>query len=764
VKHSLEHFLCEAHRCVPHLSAEERRAWAQRCHAEHPGVTEQHITVPLEDRQKTEDRSASGPRPSDFCLLTSDFTRRRWSFRAVALVALLFCAAREVRCQDAAGFNGGLDPAFRNVPLVWVVNAPNGSCSGVSIEYAFSASPPALYGCNQSTLTWGQISGSGGGGSGCNPTGGAGVVQASNGAGACQNTSATDNGTTFKVREPLVSTGTLPGIGSGQGVLGGSSIDGGLLAGEGSTNDLTLANGAGTAVCTVATGTTTLNCTGLQVSGAPVLTGNQSITLSGDVSGTGATAISVSVTELHGNTLTNGDWCTTNGTIVNCTVAPVTDDSQLSNGSGYITLASLHGTAPINYSSGTISLAGAAGEVLAGSPAAFTATPTLGAAGTTTGTLSLAGSGSGTATITPQAAAGTPTLTLPDTSGTFAVNASGPLALNTTTGNLTCGSCLVNNSTNTGTAAMTLNMSASTGSNAFELPAQAGLACSAAGCLGEDTTAAMYHTYTGGADSLTVTVPASTSITNGYCAQWVVSGSLKTLGQASGACGTSSGGSGTVNSGTQGQLAYYAAAGTAVSGAGPCTARQLVLSNGASGPQCSDFPDVKIAPAAVCNAGAAGPGWTLPASGGFTPACAPNLLGALQGTPSSGATAYFDFELPGDWDTGSEPYINVFYGSGANTTGTVIFTISTACMGAEGGGTTDDPAFNANSAFSTQTMAAANRAWAVSGQLTTVTSSNACDAGSNMIVKVVLSGTASSAINVYKASITTPRLVTVQAN
>jgi hypothetical protein len=60
---------------------------------------------------------------------------------------------------------------------------------------------------------------------------------------------------------------------------------------------------------------------------------------------------------------------------------------------------------------------------------------------TATNSLSLAGSTSGTATIAAQAAAGTPTLTLPNANGTFAVSAQSPLVLNTTTGNLTCPTC-----------------------------------------------------------------------------------------------------------------------------------------------------------------------------------------------------------------------------------------------------------------------------------------------------------------------------------
>ena len=105
------------------------------------------------------------------------------------------------------------------------------------------------------------------------------------------------------------------------------------------------------------------------------------------------------------------------------------------------TVTSIATTAPLAggtiTSTGTISITGAAGQVLAGSGPAFTNGPTLGVAGASTGTLKLTGVTSGTATITPQATAGTPTLTLPNASGTFAVSASAPLSLSATTGALT---------------------------------------------------------------------------------------------------------------------------------------------------------------------------------------------------------------------------------------------------------------------------------------------------------------------------------------
>lgn len=99
-----------------------------------------------------------------------------------------------------------------------------------------------------------------------------------------------------------------------------------------------------------------------------------------------------------------------------------------------------------------------------------------------------------------------------------------------------------NNQANTGTAAFTLDASASTVSNAFKVPAQANLTVGVAGATGEDTTATMYHNYTGGVDSLQMTVPKSASITNGHCTDFSVSGSVITLADAGAACGSGGGG------------------------------------------------------------------------------------------------------------------------------------------------------------------------------------------------------------------------------
>lgn len=65
----------------------------------------------------------------------------------------------------------------------------------------------------------------------------------------------------------------------------------------------------------------------------------------------------------------------------------------------------------------------------------------LGTSPTFTTSIRLSGISTGTATIVAQSAAGTPTLTLPNTAGTFADGASAPLVLSATTGNLTCPTC-----------------------------------------------------------------------------------------------------------------------------------------------------------------------------------------------------------------------------------------------------------------------------------------------------------------------------------
>lgn len=115
---------------------------------------------------------------------------------------------------------------------------------------------------------------------------------------------------------------------------------------------------------------------------------------------------------------------------------------QAAAGTPTLTLGTSSGTpvvtasAPlaINSTTGNATVTGAAGQVLAGATPAFTATPTLGASGTL-GSLTLGNATSGTVTLQPVAGAlGTPTISLPTTTGTLASSATTPLSINATTG------------------------------------------------------------------------------------------------------------------------------------------------------------------------------------------------------------------------------------------------------------------------------------------------------------------------------------------
>jgi hypothetical protein len=209
-------------------------------------------------------------------------------------------------------------------------------------------------------------------------------------------------------------------------------------------------------------------------------------------------------------------------------------------------------------------------------------------------------------------------------------------------------------------------------------------------------------------------------------------------------------------------------AGNAPLSTGAGTAGQMLRAGGSGAdPTYISFPEHMIIPAANCNNATAGAGFSIPASNAPTVACRAgtnNLGGVLQWANNNTTTnAQFTIHLPADWDTSQQPYVNIQYGSGANTSGTVKWTVSTACSKSDGS-VSDDPSFNAESASTGKTMAVANREWAESEQLTAVTSGNNCIAGSLMIVKLTSgNGTATSTVNLEQVMVTIPRLLTVQA-
>jgi hypothetical protein len=127
---------------------------------------------------------------------------------------------------------------------------------------------------------------------------------------------------------------------------------------------------------------------------------------------------SITIAGTDGKTLTVSNSLTFTGTDGSTIAFPLT---VANGGTGAVTLTS-HGVL-IGAGTGAITqlAAAAAGTLLAGGGAssdpAFTATPTLGIAGTTLGTLSLSGNTAGTVTIRPAANTGNWTMTLPTTAG-----------------------------------------------------------------------------------------------------------------------------------------------------------------------------------------------------------------------------------------------------------------------------------------------------------------------------------------------------------
>ncbi len=205
----------------------------------------------------------------------------------------------------------------------------------------------------------------------------------------------------------------------------------------------------------------------------------------------------------------------------------------------------------------------------------------------------------------------------------------------------------------------------------------------------------------------------------------------------------------------------YADTTTSYSSTSAGTAKQIVLSGGTGTPTMIDFPNVIPNPAANCVNAVPGSAWDT----AIAPLCeggTNNLGGYLPFADAS--TAQFDIEIPADWDSAVQPFINLFFESGANTTGTVIFNVATACTKSDGS-VTSDPAYTTADAFATKTMAAATRAWSTSIQMTQVTSGNNCVPGGTMRTKITrATDTASAVVRVTKAPLTFPRLLTQQAN
>jgi len=196
------------------------------------------------------------------------------------------------------------------------------------------------------------------------------------------------------------------------------------------------------------------------------------------------------------------------------------------------------------------------------------------------------------------------------------------------------------------------------------------------------------------------------------------------------------------------------------------TAKQIVLSGGAGAPTLIDYPEILDIPAANCFNATGGTGWSIGSGGSVTCRAGSNNKGAyISITDTSTTFATFQFRLPIDWDTASNPFIRFGIDTTDNTSGhTIIPSIQVACYKGDGT-TTDDVAPNTAHSLSTITTSTnANQFYTTSNVQMNATDLTGCVAGA--LVQVTVGRATDTATNAlfYDAIVTVPRLLTTQAN
>jgi hypothetical protein len=311
-----------------------------------------------------------------------------------------------------------------------------------------------------------------------------------------------------------------------------------------------------------------------------------------------------------------------------------------------------------------------------------------------------------------------------------------------------------------------------------DLPQLAYSSLSGLPTLAANTTATasqFFTAYNSATGAFTKAQPAFTDISGTVAAGQLPTATASTLGAVkvdgttitiSAGVISAAAGSGTVNTGTINQTAYYAGAGTAVSGVGPGTAGQIYTSGGAgAAPSFINFPETKFLPAANCSNTTPGYAWSLPAANAPTVACRTGTNtngGVLQFAAAS--TAQLSVPLPLDWNSAVAPNIRLYVSAATDVTSghTIIMQVTSSCSKSDGS-TTDDVAFNTPQSLSTVTLnTTANATW--TGTLTGITTTG-CSAGGILRIKVSrTTDTATGTVNVSGIQVTIPRLLAMQAN
>ena len=179
-----------------------------------------------------------------------------------------------------------------------------------------------------------------------------------------------------------------------------------------------------------------------------------------------------------------------------------------------------------------------------------------------------------------------------------------------------------------------------------------------------------------------------------------------------------------------------------------------------------DFPEVLFIPSANCNNASAGNGWSIGSGGTVTCRAGTNNQGGYVSiTDTASSFAQFTLAIPDDWDSGSLPYIRFQIATSDTTSGhTIIPEIQISC-GKGDGTTTDDVTFNAtHSASTVTTNTTAHQFWSSSNVQMNSTDMTGCIVGSLMTILVGRATDTATSAQFYGATVTFPRLITVQAN
>ena len=237
-----------------------------------------------------------------------------------------------------------------------------------------------------------------------------------------------------------------------------------------------------------------------------------------------------------------------------------------------------------------LDVVGAAGQILAGATPALTATPTLGTDNSAAGTLQLANGSANAHTIWGSGATTSNTIlgfaTAPTTGDLVGCTTSSTTCTLTDTAILAtnvvtlAGSQTLTNKTLT--SPILGGTPDASGATQFKLPVAAGGASAANGEKIYDTTNLNWHTWGNGVDNLEVLVPASVTITNGDCMQWVKVGGVITASDSGSACGSGGGGTAfsALTNGTNTAAAMLVGTGASlgVSGSGTISATSVPFS------------------------------------------------------------------------------------------------------------------------------------------------------------------------------------------